>query len=137
MSAYCCPDLPPIAPVARGETLFSSFKGFNAHTPEFCPLAMKPPVEQDRDEELAPRTPTSGGEPPFTNYRDIFRGCIDYIFFRNAAAACAQMRLEVKQTLGMISEADASREGGGLPSSRHPSDHLPIAADFSYTLPGT
>ena len=31
----------------------------------------------------------------------------------------------------MMGEEEAAAEGGGLPSSRHPSDHLPLAADLS------
>ena len=49
------------------------------------------------------------GEPAFTNYRDIFNGAIDYIFVRCVGGR----KIEVRACLGMIGEAEASREGGG------------------------
>ena len=70
----------------------------------------------------------AAAEPPFTNFRDCFRGALDYIFLRDAAGDGPLLRTTA--ALGMIGEGEAAAEGGGLPSSRHPSDHLPIAADI-------
>jgi CCR4-NOT transcription complex subunit 6 len=72
---------------------------------------------------------SAAAEPAFTNFRDCFRGAIDYVFLRDAAYGGP--RLRATAALGMMGEEEAAAEGGGLPSSRHPSDHLPLAADLS------
>jgi CCR4-NOT transcription complex subunit 6 len=75
----------------------------------------------------------AAAEPSFTNFRDSFRGAIDYFFIRDAASAGP--RLRAAAVLGMIGPEAAAAEGGGLPASRHPSDHLPLAVDL-VLLPG-
>ena len=70
----------------------------------------------------------AAAEPAFTNFRDCFRGTIDYIFLRDGGRGGPYLRATA--ALGMIGEAEAAAEGGGLPSSRHPSDHLPLAVDI-------
>ena len=60
-----------------------------------------------------------------------FRGAIDYIFLRDGAGEGPSLRASA--ALEMIGEAEAAAEGGGLPSSRHPSDHLPLATDIVLT----
>lgn len=87
-----------------------------------------------REEGTAP-----GEEPKFTNYRDIFKGTLDYIFFRQEALLQGSenqgARVLVDKCLAMISEGEAKRQGGGLPNNKHPSDHLPIAVDVLLHLP--
>ena len=132
-------------------------KGLNPHSPEFRPLGMSadrswppdcqplapPPAAASAATITALTPPLLGAEPAFTNYRDIFHGTIDYIMVSRASAAsttqsvdgsspCA--RIEVVGSLGMISAGEASNDGAGLPSSRHPSDHLPIAANLELRL---
>jgi mRNA deadenylase 3'-5' endonuclease subunit Ccr4 len=134
-------------------------KGLNPHSPEFRPLGMSadrswlpdfhpltsPPAAATTAPTVPGLTPLSlpGAEPAFTNYRDIFHGTIDYIMLSRASTAstadagetsgrCA--RIEVLGSLGMISAGEAANDGAGLPSSRHPSDHLPIAANLELRL---
>ncbi len=113
-------------------------KGLNPHSPEFRPLGLTP--DRSWPPECHPLAPpeasTSPAEPAFTNFRDIFHGTIDYIMISKSPApspgddAGRAARIEVLGSLGMISAGEASNEGAGLPSSRHPSDHLPIAANL-------
>ena len=128
-------------------------KGLNPHSPEFRPLGLSsdrswPPECHPLDSPTAASkvtsTPSSAAaEPAFTNYRDIFNGTIDYIMISRAPRASVAegsdsaggpARIEVLGSLGMISAGEACNEGAGLPSSRHPSDHLPIAANLELRL---
>lgn len=106
-------------------------KGLDPQSPEFRPMGISqtlfPPAVSLAPPAIAP--PRSA-EPPFTNYRDIFNGTIDYIMVSRSSMPDVGVGIDVIGALGMISELEASKEGGGLPSSRHPSDHLPIAADL-------
>ncbi|CAK0810661.1 unnamed protein product [Prorocentrum cordatum] len=66
----------------------------------------------------------SGREAAYTNYTELFKGTLDYIFFSS-------------DSLGVlaISEVDAEshlRQETALPSSTRPSDHLPLVAAFTF-----
>ncbi|KAK1403011.1 carbon catabolite repressor protein 4-like [Heracleum sosnowskyi] len=63
------------------------------------------------------------GEPQFTNYTPGFTGTLDYIFFSPSESIKPISYLD-------LPEADSSDIKGGLPNYNHPSDHLPIGADF-------
>lgn len=64
-----------------------------------------------------------GGEPPFTNCTPGFTGTLDYILFSNP---------EHMQPVSFLKlpSAESPDIQGGLPNENHPSDHLPIGADF-------
>ncbi|URE23329.1 Endonuclease/Exonuclease/phosphatase family [Musa troglodytarum] len=64
-----------------------------------------------------------GGEPTFTNCTPDFTGTLDYIFLSGS-------RLRAVSLLEMPGPESADVIGG-LPNHHHPSDHLPIGADFS------
>ncbi|PUZ66170.1 hypothetical protein GQ55_3G285100 [Panicum hallii var. hallii] len=65
----------------------------------------------------------NGGEPEFTNYTPGFTGTLDYIFLSNGSS--------IKPTsLLCLPRGDSADVQGGLPNFQHPSDHLPIGADF-------
>lgn len=63
------------------------------------------------------------GEPQFTNCTPGFTGTLDYIFFSPSGCIKAISYLE-------LPERESSEVKGGLPNYYHPSDHLPIGADF-------
>lgn len=62
-------------------------------------------------------------EPPFTNYTPGFTGTLDYIFFFPTDHIKPVSFLE-------LPEPESSDIDGGLPNFSHPSDHLPIGAEF-------
>ncbi|XP_044450209.1 carbon catabolite repressor protein 4 homolog 4 isoform X2 [Aegilops tauschii subsp. strangulata] len=65
----------------------------------------------------------NGGEPEFTNCTPGFTGTLDYIFLSEGGS--------VKPTsLLRIPRGGSPDVEGGLPNFHHPSDHLPIGADF-------
>lgn len=66
---------------------------------------------------------SNGGEPPFTNCTPGFTGTLDYIFISDTSSLKPISLLEVPgpESPDII---------GGLPNHHHPSDHLPIGADF-------
>ncbi|OAY82814.1 Carbon catabolite repressor protein 4 [Ananas comosus] len=66
----------------------------------------------------------NGGEPPFTNCTPDFTGTLDYIFLSDGS------RLKPLSLLD-IPGPDSTDVIGGLPNHQHPSDHLPIGADFN------
>ncbi|XP_010244171.1 PREDICTED: carbon catabolite repressor protein 4 homolog 4 [Nelumbo nucifera] len=65
----------------------------------------------------------AGGEPPFTNCTPDFTNTLDYIFF--SPSGCLKP-VSLLQLPGL----DSADVVGGLPNYQHPSDHLPIGADF-------
>lgn len=66
------------------------------------------------------------GEPPFTNCTPDFTNTLDYIFFSPSGHIKPVSFLE-------LPEPDSSDVAGGLPNHHHPSDHLPIGAEFKVT----
>lgn len=63
------------------------------------------------------------GEPPFTNCTPGFTGTLDYIFFSPSDLIKPVSFLE-------LPDANSPSVAGGLPNYQHPSDHLPIGAEF-------
>ncbi|XP_030948064.1 carbon catabolite repressor protein 4 homolog 4 [Quercus lobata] len=63
------------------------------------------------------------GEPPFTNCTPDFTNTLDYILFSPTDNIKPVSLLE-------LPELDSSDVVGGLPNYSHPSDHLPIGAEF-------
>ncbi|GAU15786.1 hypothetical protein TSUD_236020 [Trifolium subterraneum] len=63
------------------------------------------------------------GEPPFTNYTPGFTGTLDYILFFPSDYIKPISYLE-------LPDSEAADIVGGLPNFSHPSDHLPIGAEF-------
>ncbi|KAJ8421716.1 hypothetical protein Cgig2_020707 [Carnegiea gigantea] len=63
------------------------------------------------------------GEPPFTNCTPGFTGTLDYIFLSPSGRIRPVSFLE-------LPDADSPSVAGGLPNYQHPSDHLPIGAEF-------
>ncbi|XP_022765316.1 carbon catabolite repressor protein 4 homolog 4-like isoform X2 [Durio zibethinus] len=66
------------------------------------------------------------GEPPFTNCTPNFTNTLDYIFFSPSDCLKPVSILE----LPVLDSPDIT---GGLPNYSHPSDHLPIGAEFEIT----
>ncbi|KAL1495395.1 hypothetical protein AB1Y20_016763 [Prymnesium parvum] len=66
-----------------------------------------------------------GQEPLFTNFTAKFVGTLDYIFYEPNT-------LQPVEIL-MLPTEDTVRLEGSLPSSRFPSDHLPLMARFKFT----
>lgn len=63
------------------------------------------------------------GEPHFTNCTPGFTGTLDYILFSPSGVLKPVSYLE-------LPEPESSDVQGGLPNYYHPSDHLPIGAEF-------
>ncbi|KAI3517096.1 hypothetical protein L1887_16303 [Cichorium endivia] len=66
------------------------------------------------------------GEPRFTNCTPGFTGTLDYVFFSPCEGIEPVSYLE-------LPEAESADVKGGLPNYFHPSDHLPIGAEFVVT----
>ncbi|KAH7577411.1 hypothetical protein JRO89_XS01G0247300 [Xanthoceras sorbifolium] len=66
------------------------------------------------------------GEPPFTNCTPDFTDTLDYIFFSPSDTIKPVSILE-------LPEPDSPDVLGCLPNQYHPSDHLPIGAEFEVT----
>lgn len=62
------------------------------------------------------------GTPLYTNYTDDFKGCLDYIFFD-------KKNVKLINTVPLPDEEELAEEVA-LPSSKFPSDHVPLIADF-------
>ncbi|KAJ1694279.1 hypothetical protein LUZ63_010977 [Rhynchospora breviuscula] len=69
---------------------------------------------------------SNGGEPEFTNCTPDFTGTLDYIFL-----SCDSNCLKPARLL-CVPGPDSPDVTGGLPNHFHPSDHLPIGADFKF-----
>lgn len=65
----------------------------------------------------------AGGEPEFTNCTPGFTGTLDYILFSPDQGVKPVNYLE-------LPVAESPDVSGGLPNYFHPSDHLPIGAEF-------
>ncbi|KAI9177359.1 hypothetical protein LWI28_014169 [Acer negundo] len=66
------------------------------------------------------------GEPPFTNCTPDFTDTLDYIFFSPSDSIKPVSILE-------LPKKDSPEVVGCLPNQYHPSDHLPIGAEFEIT----
>ncbi|XP_030553167.1 carbon catabolite repressor protein 4 homolog 4 isoform X2 [Rhodamnia argentea] len=66
---------------------------------------------------------STGGEPSFTNCTPDFTGTLDYIFF------CPSSDIKPISFLELPG-SNSEEVVGGLPNYYHPSDHLPIGAEF-------
>jgi CCR4-NOT transcription complex subunit 6 len=64
------------------------------------------------------------GELPFTNYTPNFVEVIDYIWYSTPS-------LSVTRLLGQI-DPKYTKHFVGFPNAHHPSDHIPLAAQFSF-----
>lgn len=67
---------------------------------------------------------TNGGEPVFTNCTPDFTGTLDYIFLSSDTSLLKAV------SLLQLPAPDSADIVGGLPNHYHPSDHLPIGAEF-------
>lgn len=67
-----------------------------------------------------------GREPAFTNCTPDFTNTLDYIFYSPLGRVKPVSFLE-------LPEPDSEDVAGWLPNLHHPSDHLPIGADFEVT----
>lgn len=76
------------------------------------------------DMQLCSLYATNRGEPVFTNCTPGFTGTLDYIFVSTDSS-----RLKAVSLLDLPSP-DSVDITGGLPNHYHPSDHLPIGAEF-------
>ena len=68
----------------------------------------------------------TGAEPTTTNLKGPpvgFTGCLDYIWHHG---------IDAVSVLPIGSVAELSAEGGGVPNSKYPSDHVPIGARFQF-----
>lgn len=65
----------------------------------------------------------NGQEPAFTNCTPDFTNTLDYIFFSPSGHVEPVSFLQ-------LPELDSEDVTGWLPNLHHPSDHLPIGADF-------
>lgn len=69
-----------------------------------------------------------GEEPEVTTYVEHFSGTLDYLF------AGATVVRRVRSVLSVPSIEELEKEGAGIPSSSHPSDHLPIGIELDLSL---
>ena len=74
--------------------------------------------------QLSSAYETLGSEPHLTNKTPEFEGTIDYVF--------ASPELVPRGALPTPTSEEAAREGGGLPSSLVPSDHVPLGVSFGF-----
>ncbi|XP_010540704.1 PREDICTED: carbon catabolite repressor protein 4 homolog 4 isoform X1 [Tarenaya hassleriana] len=89
------------------------------------------PVNSEEEEEEAPiplcsMNAVTRGEPPFTNCTPDFTDTLDYIFFTPSDFIKPVSILE-------LPEPESPDILGFLPNFHHPSDHLPIGAEFEIT----
>ncbi|XP_011082145.1 carbon catabolite repressor protein 4 homolog 4-like isoform X2 [Sesamum indicum] len=85
--------------------------------------SMGPEMADDLPMPLSSVYAFTRGEPEFTNCTPGFTGTLDYIFFSPSGDLKPVSYLE-------LPEAESSDVIGGLPNYFHPSDHLPIGAEF-------
>lgn len=82
-----------------------------------------PEISDDVPIPLCSAYASTRGEPHFTNYTPGFTGTLDYILFSPSGGIKPVSYLE-------LPEPEALDVQGGLPNYYHPSDHLPIGAEF-------
>ncbi|CAI9094905.1 OLC1v1030735C1 [Oldenlandia corymbosa var. corymbosa] len=84
------------------------------------------PSSESSDDQPVPLSSVyahTRGEPDFTNCTPGFTGTLDYIFFSPSGNIRPVSFLE-------LPEPESPDVVGGLPNHYHPSDHLPIGAEF-------
>jgi len=68
-------------------------------------------------------------EPAFTTYTPAFAGCIDYVLVGSAQ----RRQPRVLHVLSLPTVDEVTRDGAvAMPSVRHPSDHVLLAADVRF-----
>ncbi|KAL0393810.1 UNVERIFIED_CONTAM: Carbon catabolite repressor protein 44 [Sesamum latifolium] len=85
--------------------------------------SMGPETVDDLPMPLSSVYASTRGEPDFTNCTPGFTGTLDYIFFSPSGDIKPVSYLE-------LPGAESCDVIGGLPNYFHPSDHLPIGAEF-------
>ncbi|KAK9992789.1 hypothetical protein SO802_022492 [Lithocarpus litseifolius] len=90
------------------------------------PLAPAVECLEDMPIPLCSVYASTRGEPTFTNCTPDFTNTLDYILFPPIDNIKAVSFLE-------LPELNSSDVVGGLPNYSHPSDHLPIGAEFEIT----
>lgn len=70
-----------------------------------------------------------GAEGPVTNAARDFRGCLDYVLYRDALEGARRSVLTLQGARALPTDAEVAARLP-LPSSEHPSDHLPVMAEF-------
>jgi mRNA deadenylase 3'-5' endonuclease subunit Ccr4 len=115
---------------AHGLHLASAYESVDGHepqltnrTPDFGPSSPRLCMPT-----LLPRSALESTERVLTGRRvaRTAEGCLDYIFYSSAL-------LTPTRVLPTPTAAQAASEGGGLPSTLVPSDHVPIGASFEFT----
>lgn len=86
-------------------------------------LGSLPEIPDDVRIPLCSVYASTRGEPHFTNCTPGFTGTLDYILFSPSGDIKPVSYLE-------LPEPEAADVQGGLPNYYHPSDHLPIGAEF-------
>lgn len=87
------------------------------------PVAPLPEFSEDLPIPLCSVYAYTRGEPQFTNCTPGFTGTLDYILFSPSGDINPVSYLD-------LPDSKSSDVTGGLPNSYHPSDHLPIGAEF-------
>ncbi len=64
-----------------------------------------------------------GAEPPYTNYTDMFKGTLDYIW-------CTTPMLRPLAVTNAPTEEEIQRSGKSMPNVQASSDHIPLSVDF-------
>ncbi|KAL3498108.1 hypothetical protein ACH5RR_040840 [Cinchona calisaya] len=82
-----------------------------------------PEISDDHPLHLSSVYACTRGEPQFTNCTPDFTGTLDYILFSPSGNIKPVSFLE-------LPERESPDVTGGLPNHYHPSDHLPIGAEF-------
>ncbi|KAG0600259.1 hypothetical protein M758_11G019300 [Ceratodon purpureus] len=91
---------------------------------KFTELGLEEPSPERAPLHLTSLYEKALGEHPNTNVTPGFTGTLDYVFFRPSDS------LRIVNLLALPDQGSPELEGG-LPNHSHPSDHLPIGADFA------
>lgn len=102
---------------------FLLFQVYQYLTSGSSELGSLPEIPDDVRIPLCSVYASTRGEPHFTNCTPGFTGTLDYILFSPSGDIKPVSYLE-------LPEPEAADVQGGLPNYYHPSDHLPIGAEF-------
>jgi hypothetical protein len=127
------------------EPPFTNHRLVRPFQPQPAPSSAAPPPSTPAFEE--PRV-----QAPVDAAATLFSACLDYILLRNPAAVGSGSgggegglatddrppvtRLAVVGVRPIPTREEASAQAGGLPSTLHPSDHVPIGATLALTVTG-